>query len=336
MKIVGISCLPLLVAIFTVLGTHVPSQAQDPNFTQFYSAPLQLNPAFTGLVPHFRVATSYRRQWAQIPGALQTNAVSFDYNLADFNSGVGVMFLNDRLGLANFQSNQVALSYAYRIGLSESWKLIAGVQAGYTIRSAAYGSLRFGDQIEGGGGNSMENLGDFNAGLPSFSLGGLAYNQTFWMGFSLFHLNNPSELTEVGTFELPYRLAFNGGARIPINKGKPQTIEVAPAFLYQQQGGFDQLDIGFNLLYAPVLLGVWYRGIPVQQDLGGTASSDAIAFLTGLQIDAFFFGYSYDINVSGLAGRSGGSHEISIVWQPSHSGGKKTIHCPAFYNQMRR
>ena len=43
------------------------SKAQDVHFTQYFTSPLTLNPAMTGLVPDdIRAAANYRTQWTAV------------------------------------------------------------------------------------------------------------------------------------------------------------------------------------------------------------------------------------------------------------------------------
>jgi len=52
---------------------------QDPIFSQFYAAPLQINPAFTGNTYTPNIALNYRNQWSGWPGtAYSTYAASVD------------------------------------------------------------------------------------------------------------------------------------------------------------------------------------------------------------------------------------------------------------------
>ena len=59
----------LLVLVFITAIT----QAQDPHFSQFFSSPLTINPAFTGKFNgSFRVTGNYRNQWPTINNAFIT------------------------------------------------------------------------------------------------------------------------------------------------------------------------------------------------------------------------------------------------------------------------
>ncbi|MEM1134266.1 MAG: type IX secretion system membrane protein PorP/SprF [Bacteroidota bacterium] len=305
---------------------------QDVMFTQFYASPLYLNPAFSGIVDDYRIATTYRRQWAAIPRGLETNIASFDYNLKKINSGIGVYLMNDRSGGVELQSNHIGFSYAYQLKLSKDWQLRMGLQGGFIQRSLGFSSLVFGDQIDNNLDNSAEDLGDFNAGFADFGTGLMIYNEVFWGGVSLFHLNEPSRQTEAGNMTIPRRISLQGGAKIPVNRYGYPRMFISPAFLYQNQGPFDQLDLGVNFFYEPLVVGLWYRGLPLKQNAADNISQDAIAALVGVQIRSLWVGYSYDINVSGLAGQSGGSHEISVIFEPFKISSKSRIQCPAFYS----
>ena len=87
----------------------------------------------------------------------------------------------------------------------------------------------------------------------------------------------------------------------------------------------------------PVHVGVWYRGIPIGQNVAGNTSRDAIVFIIGLQFSNFELGYSYDFTISELGVNSGGAHEISIVYRFDMIGNPykvkkkdKLIPCPSF------
>ncbi len=57
--------LPLIVASILIFTGQ--SNAQDPRFSQFFSAPQLLNPALTGVFDgEYRVNINYRNQWNSI------------------------------------------------------------------------------------------------------------------------------------------------------------------------------------------------------------------------------------------------------------------------------
>ena len=62
------------------------SQAQDPNFSQFFASPLTLNPALTGKFDGvLRVAGNHRNQWPTINNAFITSTASVDFGILKNN-----------------------------------------------------------------------------------------------------------------------------------------------------------------------------------------------------------------------------------------------------------
>src|SRR6187431_3402392 len=87
-KIVLLSDLLMLVAEGAVT-------AQDPQFSQFYAAPLYLNPALTGATGQARAGINYRNQWPAIDANFTTMSAYFDYFIEDKSSGVGIILNRD-------------------------------------------------------------------------------------------------------------------------------------------------------------------------------------------------------------------------------------------------
>ena len=56
---------------------------------------------------------------------------------------------------------------------------------------------------------------------------------------------------------------------------------ITPNFQYQRQGEFDQLDIGTYLTVEPLVFGLWYRGIPIQEEFPGFNDKESLIFLGG-------------------------------------------------------
>ncbi|MBL7877140.1 MAG: type IX secretion system membrane protein PorP/SprF, partial [Cyclobacteriaceae bacterium] len=99
---------------------------------------------------------------------------------------------------------------------------------------------------------------------------------------------------------------------------------------------FDQLDLGLHFLYDPVMIGLWYRGIPVQQNVKDNISQDALVLVLGFQFEKLEVGYSYDFTVSELGPISGGAHEVSLKYKLNIKAQSRTkkkekfIPCPTF------
>ncbi|MBT1707569.1 type IX secretion system membrane protein PorP/SprF [Fulvivirgaceae bacterium PWU5] len=330
---------------FTILAIvyTLAAKAQDPEFSQYYAAPLYLNPAFAGTSEDHRFMANYRNQWPNITTAFETYAFSYDYNLSSLNSGLGVLILADKAGSANLKSTQFNLQYAYKVRLSDKWVLSAGLNFGVGFRTVDYNRLVFYEQLEfdqdGINLPPPTDLGLKNTTYFDFGGGILAYNRKFWIGMSTSHINRPNRSMLNSEAQIPIKTTIHGGVRIPLYHGlfkKDRVAALAPSFVYKAQGTFDQLDIGTYFLYEPLVLGLWYRGIPIKQNVRDNISQDAVVVILGFQLQKVELTYSYDVTVSDLGPISGGAHEIALKFKVDLGTRVKTrkkerfIPCPTF------
>ncbi|HHH49886.1 MAG TPA: type IX secretion system membrane protein PorP/SprF [Saprospiraceae bacterium] len=306
--------------LFVAFIWSFSAKGQDPIYSQYYAAPLQLNPAFTGntYTPH--IAINYRNQWPSLSQAYVTYSVSYSQFFKKFNSGIGLMILADDAGQGLYKTNKVGGFYSYRLEMNNNLFLKLGVEASFVRISLGWDKLLFRDQIDpdmvSGGGTpfptqevrpeSIENTYfDASAGL-------LLYSPHFYAGITTKHLNTPNEsflkINENLDSGLPLRLGIHAGYEFKIregNKRKPASF-ISPNVMFVKQGDFGQLNIGAYGNLGIIFGGVWYRQ--------GFANPDAAIVLLGVQKGGYKIGYSYDITVSRLTlGRSGGSHEISLI-----------------------
>ena len=307
-------------------------QSQDPQFTQFYAAPLYLGPSFAGATIQQRVSTNYRRQWLAIPADYATFVFAYDYYFDKFNSGLGLMVMQDQAGAARLGTTYINALYAYDFKIFNTWHIRPGISFSYLRFNLNFNKLVFPDQIIRNNAPTTvevpparENRGDIDG-----SISGLVYNSRIWIGFTADHLLQPNLSFYGGKTLVPLKYSFYGGAKI-INRGrllKPADESVSVAYLYRMQGMYKQLDIGLYWFNPPFMLGVWYRGIPLLNSTRG----DALAFLGGLKFPLFTIGYSYDFTISNLVNSTAGAHEISISYEFTTKR-KKRIHaipCPEF------
>ena len=79
------------------------------------------------------------------------------------------------------------------------------------------------------------------------------------------------------------------------------------------------------------MFGLWYRGLPLIDD---GFDRDAVVLLVGYKTKYLHIGYSYDFTISQLVGATGGSHEISCMYEfATNKRKKRKIHalpCPEF------
>jgi len=318
----------LLVLMLLVEGAVT---AQDPQFSQFYAAPLYLNPALTGGTGQARAGLNYRNQWPAIDANFTTLSAYFDYFIEDYNSGVGIIINQDREGLAGLRSTSLGLQYSYELQLTKDLGFRPGVQVGIFNRDINFGKLTFGDQFDPATGEFLnrataENFNTFNSKtFVDLSLGGVLFTRTAWLGVSAWHLTQPNQSLIDENSPLPLKLSIHGGFKFKMKPGhvgngvytRVAERSISPAFQYRHQGKFDQMDLGMYFTFEPLVLGTWYRGVPFKS-LDGVVNNESIVLLLGFvklgAKDAINIGYSFDYTISKLGPGSGGAHEFSLVY----------------------
>lgn len=319
-------------ALIFGMGFIKDASAQDQQFTQFYAAPMYLNPAFAGTSEQSRVAMNYRNQWPAIPRAFVSYNFSYDQYLSGLKSGVGIMVSHDKAGTGGLSYTSVSAQYAYEITINRKFSIRPAISFGYGSTFLDIDRLTFGDQLargDGAGGTLDPDRARFvqdPVGSADFGSGIMLFSDKLWFGLAFHHINEPIQSLSGRETRLPMKTSLHGGYRFKLNEisafSKRQYI--VPAFNYRSQGEFDQLDLGFYYEYDPIVLGFWYRGLPgIKKNDYSYINHDAIAVLLGYEINNYRIGYSYDLTISKLTAGSGGSHEISLIMEFANRRNKK-------------
>ncbi len=330
----------LLHLIFAlVVGTAF---GQDPLFSQYYQAPLFLNPGFTGLTPRQRFVVNNRIQWPGLPQAFSTYAASYDAYFPKISSGVGILFTSNKMGSMNWRSNTAQLLYSYKVRLTEELVFSPGISFGFGSNGLDRSKLKMGDMLQYGGATMDPTISKLsNSQYMDFGSGFLLYSKSIWLGATFSHLNRP-HLSVLGQDDqLQMKTTIHAGARIDMSSRgyKARQIYFTPSFIYRMQGKvFSQLDAGVNFHVDPVSVGIWYRGKPFAKNVSNAIDQDALILFLGLHLKKITAGYSYDFTISSLGPGTGGAHELSIVYElPARKklNKNKLIPCPVFYKTNR-
>jgi len=198
--------------------------AQGIYFSDNREIPMQLNPAFAGVMHNdyvHRLNLAHRRQGNTVLGKseFETSYASYDHKLGlcslkdGMFMGVGLEVLHDQVGF-NFGENtqyfhrqQANLNTSLGIKLSKGNYLIAGLRTGLLSRGLSGGNLTFDNQFDGRDLDSslptMEAFGNerlffFDIGAGFMLRGSVNYVsvrpviqlQNYEVGISFMHLNN--------------------------------------------------------------------------------------------------------------------------------------------------
>jgi type IX secretion system PorP/SprF family membrane protein len=327
----------LLLYIFC--GLSLCSVAQDPSFSQFYSNPLYLNPAFAGSNHNGRIGGNYRNQWPRIPGKWITYNAFGDIYTPPFSGGLGFIAMQDVAGEGLLSTSSFGLIQSFERPIPKVVRIRAGYNVSVISKKVDWSRLTFSDQLDPTKGNIYETKAvpsngktfvDFAAGFildfPRFRISKSELTNTFGMSFN--HLTQPNQSLTGGTAApLPlkttihYNLVISTGGSTPGEK----TLYVSPNFIYEKQNEYRTFNFGFYVTKDPMIAGIFFR----KKEVANFRDSDALILYVAVRSDinksaTMRLGYSYDLTVSGLAPNTMGAHELSIVfeWKDARLKGK--------------
>ncbi|MDI1354673.1 MAG: PorP/SprF family type IX secretion system membrane protein [bacterium] len=328
--------------IIFLLHLAITAMAQEPQFTQFYAAPMYLNPAFTGHTYEHRFTANYRNQWPSVKTAYKTYMATYDYNISNLNSGIGGFVLQDHAGTSRLVTTQTGLNLAYRFKVKKHAEIRAGMMIAMTTKKLDNTTLVFNDQLISGGAPGSSADAKSVEPVTYLDLGaGLLFNSTnYWFGIAAKHINQPNNSMAGNTEALPVYLDIHGGYRYIISaKGAGRTDLqefVSASFHFRKEQNYSQLDLGAYYFKSFLNVGLWYRGLPFKHYQPGYPNRESIAVLLGLEIPDknFRIGYSYDITISHLGiTNTQGAHEVSLVYEIAKKRKKNKhvlVSCPKF------
>lgn len=299
--------------VFLVFAHSLKSQV-DPQFTQFYANSLLLGPSFAGTTEGTRFGLNYRSQWARLNNSFNTYSFSVDHSVPEIQSGFGLIILKDKSGAGGMGLLNISPMYSYEFELKNGWFCRPGLTFSFVQKTLVFSDLTFRDQmfLTRTEPTSIEISPTEKVFHIDFSSSVLVFSQLYWGGLTVDHLMTPLQPTNSIQVNIPMKFSLYGGAKkmLSTNFQKDKEKSISGAFLIRTQSYLTQLDIGAYGTFTPILIGIWYRGIPI---VGETR--DALSFLIGMKMDDYSIGYSYDLTISKLKTATGGSHEISLIYK---------------------
>lgn len=269
---------------------------QDSQYTQYmYNTPL-VNPAYAGSRETITAFLLHRNQWVGLEGAPVTNNFSINMPVGDSNFGIGLNFVNDKIGPVS--ENEISADLAYFIQVSENYKLSLGLKGTANLFQLDVNKLRI-----------------FDPSDPQFQNVDTEFSPNVGAGLYLFSDKTYFGLSVPNFFE-SYRYNDNN---IEITKEKMHFYFIAGHVF----------TLSPNIDFKPAVLSKIVEGAPLQADvtanflffdkltLGAAYRWDAsVSALAGFQIsDSWFIGYGYDLETTKLSNYNSGSHEIFLRYE---------------------
>ncbi|MBI5217710.1 MAG: PorP/SprF family type IX secretion system membrane protein [Bacteroidia bacterium] len=319
-----------LVVIVTICISVLTLHGQDVRFSQVLNNPLKMNPAIMGMNKGLTGILNYRSQWASIDKGYKTYGLTAMYPIP-MNQGkgkldIGLNAFNDKAGA--FSNLDISLAVNYNLLIAENHNLSASLTGGYIQKSLDAKGLTFDSQYVLGtyseNNPSSEQRINEKTGVPDVGFGVMwFYNPpkdvskiNTYVGFSMFHVNQPVFSNIKGKGELPVRYSYQTGIKI---SGEDKLDVMPNIIISSQQNNLDiAAGVYLNLKFnedMKLIIGAWYR------------KQDAFPFMVGFEYKGIAIEYSYDMVKSSLGKVLPGTNanEITLSYKLIKKDEKKAL-----------
>ncbi|MCZ8168453.1 MAG: type IX secretion system membrane protein PorP/SprF [Flavobacterium sp.] len=269
---------------------------QDAQYTQYMYNTININPAYAGSRGVMSFFGLHRTQWVGLDGAPVTNAFSMNTPIEFTNLGLGLSFVNDRIGPTS--ENTISADVSYSVQTSENYKLSFGVKATGNLFNLDVTRLTYQNPND----PLLQNLN--NNFSMNVGAGVYFHSDKSYVGLSVpnFFETKRYDDNDVAVYKERMNFYLIGGYVFDLSPN----LKFKPAFLSKVvEGAPFQLDVSGNFLIQEKLtLGAAWRW------------GAAMSAMVGFQItDGLFAGYAYDLETTRLANYNSGSHEIFLRFE---------------------
>lgn len=293
----------LIAFVLFIIGLESMYSQQDSQYTQYMYNTVNINPAYAGSRGVMSIFGLYRNQWVGLDGAPVTSAASLNTPIGNSNIGLGLSFINDRIGPSDETS--ISADVSYSIPTSETWKLSFGLKATANLLNVDFTKLNIYNPADPRFQNNVDNKFSPNVGAGIYF-----HSNKSYIGLSVpnfletKHFDENTSLNNSASFVARERMHYYAIAGHVFNLSP--SIQFKPAALAKVvQGAPLQLDLSGNFLFnEKFTIGAAYRW------------SAAMSAMVGFQAsENWFIGYAYDMETTKLADYNSGSHEIFLRYE---------------------
>lgn len=336
----------------------ITANAQDIHFSQYNQAPLELNPALTGLSNcDYRVGVNARTQWNTVSEKNNTYATFGAFGdaaigkVTKFNSfaGLGLSLSTDFAGALGLNTTKASLNFAYHIMLDKKGRnsISAGLQFAVNYRGLNPNKATFDNQYDpnnsvydptkAGETFSRNSMIFLDAGLGLLYNGNFGRGSNFFLGLGITHVNQPGiSFYKSGIFNMKaptnssaeklfMKFTAHGGGSFLLK----DNLWLNPTFMLLFQGNSKQLNIGtlvkMKIGNERLSKSYLYLGLHVR-----ALYADAVIPHIRYEYKGFGVGFSFDVNTSKLYASSlaFGGPELSFIYTGCGKGKPKPFFCP--------
>lgn len=273
---------------------------QDAQYTQYMYNTININPAYAGSRGALSIFGLHRSQWVGLDGAPVTNTLSMNTPINGSRLGLGLSFVNDRIGPTT--ENAVSVDVSYTVPTSETFNLSFGLKGTGNFYGLDASKLTLDPTVP-----DDAALINYNKFTPNIGAGVYLHSDKTYIGLSVPNfiqnkkLNN-SNGDNVAILQERINYYLIAGHVFDLTPD----IKFKPALLSKVVTGSPlQVDVSANFMfYDKFVLGAAYRW------------DAAMSALAGFQItDGLYLGYGYDLETTRLRKYNSGSHEVFLRFE---------------------
>lgn len=287
---------------------------QLPQYTQWTSHQLALNPAHAGIKKCIDVHALYRNQWVGMSDSPQSGFFTASIPIKTKQNklftprhGLALRFEGDRVGM--FNTNRLNVGYAAHFNFTTETRLSLGIFAG--VVNFGFDHSRATTLVP-----DEAIMREVSIVRPDAHFGAWWNGKNYYVGLMINQLL-PVNMGVGLDSQFRFHTAMNAGFKWAVN----DDFAILPhAMVRMPIMSKMNADLIVNFDYRNQLnLGVGYR------------TTDAILIIAGFKINQqFALNYSFDLNVSALSHISKHTHEIGISFITCKPERKGTNNCALF------
>lgn len=314
-------------------------RAQDPRFSQYFAAPLSLNPAYTGFFDgEYRLALNMRQQWGNLGDAYNTYSVSADVKLVEdenftnsvFSLGLAGLFDESFNGALKSQYISASMSYYQYLDVDHRFKFGLAPQVSYVSKFLDYNKLTFASQYSDGGfDTSLPNYLDLKNDKTAYFDVNIGANFaasfdrfSFNVGYAHYHLTKPQETLLYNANEyVPARQTANFGLLYLLNN----YVDLNVTGVYNVQRNNKDTILGSVLGFKPndetrmkLNFGMWFK-----------FNEASFYPYVGVAMGNISAGLNYTVYGNKLLSATPRTYELSFIYKHNNFKGFK-VPCPKF------
>lgn len=289
---------------------------QLPQFTQYMFNTISINPAYAGSRETLSIVGLHRSQWVGLEGGPETQTLSAHTPLRNENMGLGISFINDKLGYENF--SYLYADYSYTIKVDETTKLAFGLKGGFTHYTLDEDLLNDPSVVNDPFFNDVSNRWSPNVGAGLY-----LHSNRWYVGLSTPRILN-TDYNKGRNGSVDYvaleRISYyvTGGYVFDLS----ETTKLKPSVLLKATNGAPlSFDASANFLFNEKFwIGGAYRVNQHAAAIGGIAD-----FQVSKQLRV---GYAYEYPLSDIRPYTSGTHEVLLMFEVFKS---KRIKSPRYF-----